>query len=101
MNATGNTPMGEALWYVMQKMIPLKENRKMILIVTDGQASNATSAEKAIENGKQFGFEFYGIGIVDRYIEQLLPDSNCIIKEMPDLAPAMFSLLQNALLQQY
>lgn len=35
--AAGGTPMGQALWWVMQEMQGLQEQRKIILIVTDGE----------------------------------------------------------------
>ena len=31
------TPMAESLWWVMQQMCLLRENRKIILIITDGE----------------------------------------------------------------
>lgn len=35
--AYGMTPMAESLWWVMQQMCLLRENRKIILIITDGE----------------------------------------------------------------
>jgi nitric oxide reductase activation protein len=55
--------MGEALWWVMQDMLPLSERRKLILVVTDGEPDSLECATQAIEQGEKAGFEIYGIGI--------------------------------------
>jgi len=99
-NASGNTPMGEALWFVMQQMYSLSENRKIILIITDGEASNKANARQAIKDGLAMGYEIFGIGIMDNHIQDLLPDNSKVISDIQELATAMFNLLQNALLQQ-
>ena len=96
-NASGNTPLGEALWFVMQKMYTLAENRKLILIITDGEASNRANARQAINDGQVMGYEIYGIGIMDTHIEDLLPDTSRVIRDINELAPAMFNLLGSAL----
>jgi len=98
MNASGNTPMGEALWFTMQQMGALRENRKLILILTDGAPSNHANAREAIEQGQKMGYEMYGIGIQDKEISKLLPETSRVIQNINELAPAMFSLLQGALL---
>ena len=94
----GGTPMGEALWWVMQNMLPLSERRKLILIVTDGEPDSMDCATQAIEQGVMAGFEIYGIGITSPGINMLLPGRSVFVNSMPDLAPAMFTLLENAIL---
>jgi len=99
-NASGNTPIGSAIFHVMQKMHTLTENRKLILLLTDGEASNKANARQAIEDGTAMGFEILGIGIMDSHIKDLLPDSSRVISDIHELAPAMFNLLQSKLLNQ-
>ena len=41
----------------------LKENRKIILILSDGEPRNMETAQKAIEAHKNYGNGVYGIGI--------------------------------------
>ena len=96
---SGSTPMGEAIWWVLGQCLSLKENRKIILIITDGKADSVENTEKAIEHGRKLGFEFYGVGINDVHIKQLLPKNSRIVKDLNDLAPAMFKLLQDAMLR--
>ena len=98
LSPAGGTPMGEALWWVMQEMLPLVEKRKLVLIVTDGDPDSVDCATQAIEQGLMAGFEIYGIGITSQAIMGLLPGRSVVVNAMPELAPAMFTLLENAIL---
>jgi nitric oxide reductase activation protein len=90
--------MGEAIWWALAQCYPLTENRKIILIITDGKPDSVENTEKAIEHGKRLGFEFYGIGIENQNILSLLPGSSKVITKLDELSPTMFGLLQNAML---
>lgn len=94
----GGTPMGEALWWVMQDMLPLSELRKLILVVTDGEPDSLDCAHQAIEQGGKAGFEICGIGITSPGINVLLPGRSSVVNSMAELAPAMFILLEGAIL---
>ena len=50
--ASGGTPLPGALWWVLQTMLPLKEQRKMILVITDGMPDNPLAANNAIGAAK-------------------------------------------------
>ena len=83
----------------MAQCLTLKENRKIILIITDGKPDSVENTEKAIEHGKRLGFEFYGIGIQNQNILSLLPGSSKVITKLEELSPTMFSLLESAMLK--
>ena len=95
----GGTPLAPALWWVMQTMLPLREHRKLILVVTDGQPDLMAPTIRALEAAQKTGFEVYGIGIQDTSITHLLPKTSRCIHSLVELAPAMFTLLQTVLLQ--
>ncbi|MDD2967800.1 MAG: VWA domain-containing protein, partial [Desulfovibrionaceae bacterium] len=95
--ARGTTPMAEALWWVMQQMLPLQETRKIILIITDGEPDNIADTKAALLQAHNLGMETYGIGIKSDSITRLLPIQSRSVKSLTELAPAMFGLLQNAL----
>ncbi|WP_020585432.1 VWA domain-containing protein [Desulfobacter curvatus] len=92
--ASGCTPMGEAIWWVLQQMVPLTESRKIILILSDGSPDYLSNTVEAINQGKKLGFEFYGIGIDARSIESILPNSSRSINNLSELAPAMFRIMK-------
>ena len=97
--ASGGTPLVGALWWVLQTMLPLKEQRKMLLVITDGMPDNPLAANNAIGVAQQLGFEVYGLGIRDEHITHLLPHSSRVVNDLSDLVPAMFAMLQAALLK--
>ena len=97
--ASGGTPLAGALWWVLQTMLHLKEQRKMILIITDGMPDNPLAANNAIGVAQKLGFEVYGLGIRDEHITHLLPHTSRVVNDLPDIVPAMFALLQVALLK--
>ena len=97
--ASGGTPLAGALWWVLQTMLHLKEQRKMILIITDGMPDNQLAANNAMGVAQKLGFEVYGLGIRDEHITRLLPQTSRVVNDLPDLVPAMFALLQAALLK--
>ena len=98
-NASGGTPLAAALWWVMQTMLFLREQRKIILIITDGVPDSTHAAIHAVTVAQNLGFEMYGLGIHDEHIVKLLPQTSRVINDLPDLAPTIFDLLQDALLK--
>ena len=97
--ASGGTPLAGALWWVLQTMLPLKEQRKMILVITDGMPDTPLAANNAIGVAQKIGFEVYGLGIRDEHITRLLPHTSKMVNDLPDLVSAMFFMLQVALLK--
>lgn len=95
--AYGLTPLAEALWWVMQQMCFLREERKIILIITDGEPDSVSAAMEALGVAQKKGFECYGLGIMSSEIAALLPHTSRVIDRLPQLAPALFALLEGAL----
>jgi hypothetical protein len=83
----------------MQTMLFLREQRKIILIITDGVPDSTHAATHAVNVAQKLGFEMYGLGIHDEHIVKLLPQTSRVINDLPDLAPTIFDLLQDALLK--
>ena len=97
-SAMGFTPLAEALWWVLQNMHPLKEDRKIILILSDGMPDSVMAARHAVDHAKMLGFEVMGLGIQDNSMEMLLPAHSKVIHDLASLPPVMFTMLQQALL---
>lgn len=101
MQAHGGTPLAEALWWVMRQMFILKENRKVVLILTDGVPDDVPQCLQALEALRKTGVEVYGIGMKFDCISSLLPDtSSRVISRFEELSPALFEVLQHALLRE-
>ncbi|WP_029459578.1 cobaltochelatase CobT-related protein [Solidesulfovibrio alcoholivorans] len=98
--AEGYTPLAQVLWWVLQQMVLLKEDRKMIVIVTDGEPDSVPAAQRVLGTAHTLGFEVYGIGIQSAAIQALLPRSSVGVKSLSELPEAMFTLLHKALAQR-
>ena len=98
--AEGYTPLAQALWWVLQRMVLLKEDRKLVVIVTDGEPDSFRAARKALRTAETLGFEVYGIGIQSESVRSLLPRSSVSVKALSELPDALFSVLQQALAQR-
>lgn len=98
MDSAGNTPLDSALWWALQQLLPMPEQRKIILIVTDGKPDNVEAAMQAIRSALALGLEVYGIGICTAEIQRLLPGkSSQVISSIQELPPALFGMLQDVL----
>ncbi|WP_165075935.1 MULTISPECIES: VWA domain-containing protein [unclassified Desulfovibrio] len=95
----GGTPLAPALWYVLQTLYAQKEERKIVILITDGRPDNVPACHTALSRMRALGMEVYGIGIRLPLILTLLPRTSKVIFELSELAPAVFGLLQGALLK--
>lgn len=98
-SARGTTPLAPALWWVLREMLFLKENRKIIFILTDGKPDCYEATRDILAKAEMLGFEVYGIGIKDKSIKDFLPETSAVIMQIGELVPAVFAMLQKALLK--
>ena len=99
----GGTPMAQAVWWVLRQLWTLQEERKIILLLSDGLPDSVPEAQHALKQAYALGFEVMGLGIQDNNLEWLLSPFGMptrTIHNLPDLAPAMFDMLQQALLRR-
>ncbi len=96
-DADGLTPLGPALLWALQEMLRLKQARKLVLVLTDGQPDSPQCAMYALGIAKRIGVEVYGIGIESGSVLSLMPGRSCVIEHSSDLAGAMFGMMQKVL----
>jgi len=99
-DAGGMTPLSEALWWVMQRLFTLSEERRIVLIVTDGTPDNFTAVVDTIAQAKALGIEVHGLGIDAPEVRHILPLTSRNITALTDLPAAMFSMLEGVLIGQ-
>lgn len=97
--AAGVTPLAEALWWTAGQMVPLKECRKILLLVTDGLPDNPEKVTEALLLLKQFGIKPVGIAICSPALADILP-IQAEVNNLNELAGAMFDILHTLLLQE-
>ena len=97
--ASGGTPLLPALMWATRQLLECKEERKLLLIVTDGEPSNRSACKDMMSQMKANQFETMGLGIMVESISDLCEISTCISNK-EELASSMFSMLQENLLKQ-
>lgn len=95
--ASGGTPLAEAVLWAMQDLFRQPEDRKLLLILTDGWPDNPKTCAAALSEAKRLGIECYGIGILDSSVKKFLPDTSEVIRNLKDLSPVLFKLIQKSL----
>ena len=93
----GGTPMADAIWYAAHQMQKLPEQRKLIVVISDGAPDCEADVHSVRRLCEQSGFEFIGIGIGDETIKRLFGQS-IVINEVGHLQKTLFQLVGKALI---
>lgn len=98
-DAYGSTPLLEALMWSGDTLFERKEERKILIVITDGTPDGYGECQNAIADLKRGGIEVYGLGIdVNlKMMTELFNGEMTIIEDVGELAQATFSLLENKL----
>ena len=59
----GSTPLTQALWFAASSLLACKEERKILIVLTDGAPDDPASALEALARCRASGIEDIGIGI--------------------------------------
>ncbi|MEQ6436317.1 VWA domain-containing protein [Comamonas sp. w2-DMI] len=97
--ASGGTPTGAA---ILKRLVPLmaqRQERKLMVIITDGQARNTQVAQAAVLHAEALGVEIIGIGIGvhGKAIKTFIPEA-ITINNLGELQGALRRSLQNQVL---
>jgi len=98
--ASGDTPLAEALWAVLLALAPRPEPRQIILLLTDGEPDDLDRAQDVIRTAQRLGVEIYALGIKAPGVTTLLPTTSQNIETLNALPEALFGLLQRALIRK-
>ena len=94
----GGTPMADAMWYCIHQLCAQKEDRKILLIVTDGQPSNEESVKELMKTVQPAGIEVLALGIREESVKRLFPVAESI-NDINQLSNALFQMVGTALLK--
>lgn len=97
--AEGRTPLSEALWWATKELFKQKEQRKIILIISDGLPDDPPIALKTLSVIRDLGIEMAGIAIDSWQLANFI-NAQENITDIRELAPAMFRILQQLLLKK-
>ncbi|NJS89695.1 VWA domain-containing protein [Edwardsiella tarda] len=94
--ATGGTPMAEAIWYAAYELVKTKEARNMLIVVTDGEPQNIPACRSVINLCEHSGVEVIGIGVETGSVSGLF-SKNIVINDASSLQHSLFKLMERAL----
>ncbi len=92
MTARGTTPLGPAIWALLPRLSALKQARKLLIVLTDGEPDSEPAAKAALADAERSGVEVIGIGI-DTVSTELLFKKHAEVRTVDDLPEAMFRVL--------
>jgi cobalamin biosynthesis protein CobT len=61
--ARGGTPMAQALWYAAADLLACREERRLLVVLTDGEPNDPPEALRLLALCRQAGIETVGVGI--------------------------------------
>ena len=102
----GSTPTAEALLWAGQQLTHRRENRKMVILFTDGDPDCIIQTQDAVKKIKECGIELYVVAMGDspeytltmasRWVDKSLVSP---ITKIEELGPALMKLLKYKLIQ--
>lgn len=96
--ANGGTLCGNTVQYAMQRFTGSRSSRRIIMMITDGDANDTEEFHDAIVRAKKAGLEFLAVGILDEHITEYLDaEECCIMTDLRQLAPEIFRMLRTKL----
>lgn len=101
MQASGGTPTGSAVENALNFFNYWDDSRKIILLVTDGEAQDMEYLRYVLQVAARNNVEVFGVGIDCGAIEEVSEQiKDCkVIKHIRELPAAMFAMLRKALVR--
>lgn len=94
--ANGGTPMAEALWHAAADLVQRREERKIIILITDGAPRNAPQTQHVVDLVKRSGYEVMAVGIKSTAVARFVDDF-CVIEKVQDLRTRLFDIVKGKL----
>jgi cobaltochelatase CobT len=95
-NTDGCTPLHSALWYAAASVLATREERKIIIVLTDGEPDDRSLTKAIINRCEATGIELVGIGICHN-VSHLFDNSICI-SNVSELKTELFRISRDLLL---
>jgi cobaltochelatase CobT len=93
--ARGGTPMAQALWYAAADLLACREERRMVVVLTDGEPDDPPEVLRLLALCRQAGIETVGVGIGIR-VQHLFPTA-IEVSEAKDLKRELFGVAERLL----
>src|SRR5690606_4755431 len=96
---TGSTPMAEGIQWAARQLVTRKEERKILIVATDGAPDNVVSAMAQIAAAEAMGIEVHGLGILHAGVTSLFKKS-VVISSIEELPHSMVNMVRGAMRSQ-
>jgi cobalamin biosynthesis protein CobT len=94
-HARGGTPMAQALWYAAADLLACREERRLLVVLTDGEPDDSAEALRLLALAREAAIEVVGVGIgID--VRHLFPAA-VEVREARDLTRALFGVAERLL----
>lgn len=99
LQASGGTPMAEGMMYAIVELLQQREEKKILMVVTDGQPEKPERVQNLVARCLASGITVIGIGIGTEAagVSQLFPIST-VINDIKDLRGALFGIVRKELI---
>ena len=93
--ARGGTPMAQTLWYAAADLLACREDRRLVMVLTDGEPDDPPEVLRLLALCRQVGIETVGVGIgID--VRHLFPTA-IEVTEAKDLKRELFGVAERLL----
>ena len=92
----GCTPLGGAMLAVAPELARRQEQRKMLIVATDGDPDDPERVKQLVKLYAQSGVEVVGVGIQSDAVRGLFP-SWTVIDKVEDLSTSLFNIVKDKL----
>lgn len=93
-----STPLDEGVTMGIAALSTSRRQKKVLMVVTDGQPDDPVLAQAAIEHALLLDIEVFAIGILLPDVAEIFP-KYCVISDVRELPTAMMSMLGSSLFQ--
>ena len=97
-DASGCTPLAEAVWHVLPTLMRQHEPRRILLLFSDGKPDSEDKTKAALRDADALGVETYGVSLRNTSIIDLLGSHrSSVIQNIDELPSALSNMLISAL----
>ncbi len=92
----GSTPMAEGIWFAAYELAKAAENRKLMIVITDGDPDNSIACHTVLDLCESAGIDTVGIGICHNRVQDIF-DRSIVIHSINELRSTLFKLVKDKL----
>lgn len=96
LDGSGGTPLARALQYSAKQLLSRSKERKIIIVLSDGEPADKNLVEQTIESCKRSNIELYGLALASNALASYIEDTT-YLKDAQSLPDTLFRLADRLL----